>query len=162
MSEIATPKRLSPTIPLRAAAALICFTVLAAAYGRLTGLGNPQPTATATAERDLRFADRPDGAVVVTLADSGRVLDVMTGQNGFLRGTLRGFGRTRRAEGIGPMPLLRLTGYADGRLILFDPSTGRRVELEAFGSANEAVFIRLLTMQLRAQTAAAVSATGGS
>jgi putative photosynthetic complex assembly protein len=105
------------------------------------------PTAPATAQRDLRFADRADGAVIVSLADTGQVLTVMTGQNGFLRGTLRGFARSRRADGIGAQPPLRLTGYADGRLVLLDPSTGRDVELEAFGSNNEAVFVRLLTMK---------------
>ena len=113
------------------------------------------PTAKATAERNLRFADRDDGAVIVTLADTGQVLDVMTGQNGFLRGTLRGFARTRRADKIGSAAPFHLTGYADGRLVLLDPSTGRDVEIEAFGSANEAVFVRLLTMPPRAQTASA-------
>jgi hypothetical protein len=57
---------------------------------------------------------------------------------------------------------MRLSGYADGRLILSDAATGRYVELEAFGSANEAVFARLLTMQPRAQTAAAGGAGGGT
>ena len=78
--------------------------------------------------------------MIVSLAEGGQVLDVMTGQNGFLRGTLRGFARTRRMDGVGSLPPLRLTGYADGRLTLFDPSTHRTVELEAFGSQNEAVF----------------------
>ncbi len=133
-----------PHFPLVAAASLIGFTLLAASLGRLTGAADP-PAAPATAQRDLRFADRDDGAVIVTMADTGQVLDVMTGQNGFLRGTLRGFARTRRADHIGSTPPLRLTGYADGRLVLLDPSTGRVVELEAFGSANEAVFVRLLT-----------------
>ena len=79
----------------------------------------------------------------------------MTGENGFLRGTLRGFARTRRADKIGSAAPFHLTGYADGRLVLLDPSTGRDVEIEAFGSANEAVFVRLLTMPPRAQTASA-------
>ncbi len=136
-------------------AALVAFTICAATYGRLTGGGVEPPTAPITAQRILSFADRDDGAVVVTLAKTGQTLDVMTGQNGFLRGTLRGFGRTRRMDGIGSVPPLRLTGYADGRLVLFDPQTNRVVELEAFGSDNEAVFVRLLTMQPRAQTASA-------
>jgi putative photosynthetic complex assembly protein len=79
----------------------------------------------------------------------------MTGQNGFLRGTLRGFARIRRSDGVGAIPPMLLTGYADGRLVLADPSTGRLVELEAFGSSNEAVFARLLTMAPRAQSASA-------
>ena len=142
-----------PRVPLFGAAALIGFVLLAATVGRLGGGGVEPPAAKATAERNLRFADRDDGAVIVTLADSGQVLDVMTGENGFLRGTLRGFARTRRADRIGSTAPFHLTGYADGRLVLLDPSTGRDVELEAFGSANEAVFVRLLTMPPRAQTA---------
>ena len=136
-----------PNVPLVGAAALLAFVLLAAIVGRLTGSGVEPPTAPVTAQRSLQFADRADGAVVVSLAQTGQVLDVMTGQNGFLRGTLRGFARSRRADGVGSGPPLLLTGYADGRLTLFDRATGRVVELEAFGSQNEAVFVRLLTMK---------------
>jgi putative photosynthetic complex assembly protein len=156
----AKPARIK--IPLVGAAVLVTYALLAAGYGRMEGLAKPQPVGTLTAERSLCFADRKDGAVVVTLAESGRLLDVMTGQNGFLRGTLRGFARARRADGVGATPPMRLSGYADGRLILSDSATGRYVELEAFGSANEAVFARLLTMQPRAQTAAAGMVGGGT
>ena len=142
-------------MPLTGAAGLLVFVLLAAIFGRMTGSGVEPPRAQATAERTLCFADRADGAVIVTLAGSGQVVDVMTGQNGFLRGTLRGFARTRRADKRGPTEPFRLTGYADGRLVLLDPATGRNVELEAFGSENEAVFVRLLTMPPRAQTASA-------
>ncbi len=138
-------RKVSP--PIYAMAGLIGFALFAATLGSLTGHGVEPPAAKATAERTLRFADRADGAVIVSLADTGQVLDVMTGQNGFLRGTLRGFARTRRADGIGSQPPLTLTGYADSRLVLRDPSTGRAVELEAFGSDNEKVFVRLLTMK---------------
>ncbi len=148
--------------PLIGAVVLVTYALLAAGYGKLEGLAKPQLDSHPTAERSLAFADRADGAVVVTWADQGRVLDVMTGQNGFLRGTLRGFARTRRADGVGAAPPMRLSGYADGRLILTDPSTGRYVELEAFGSANEAVFARLLTMKPRDQTAQAAEPGRGS
>ncbi len=150
-----------PRMPLLGAAALVGFALCMAVYGRVTGLGVEPPTAPATAQRDLRFADRADGAVIVSLADTGQVLDVMTGQNGFLRGTLRGFARIRRMNGIGSGPPLRLAGYADGQLILTDPSTGRAVELEAFGSENEAVFVRLLTMKPAARAAQAAGTGQG-
>jgi putative photosynthetic complex assembly protein len=156
-----TDRPLFPRVPLIGAAVLVGFALLASGYGRLAGLGKPEPAGIATAERNLQFADRKDGAVIVTMADTGQVLDVMTGQQGFLRGTLRGFARTRREDGIGSLPPIRLTGYANGRLVLFDPSTGRQVELEAFGSLNEAVFVRLLTMQARAQTASAAAPKAG-
>ena len=142
-----------PRMPLLGAAALVVFALCVASYGRYAGLGLPTKPGAANVERNLRFADRADGAVIVSLADTGQVLDVMTGQNGFLRGTLRGFARTRRADNIGSEPPLHLAGYPSGRLILTDPSTGRLVELEAFGSENEAVFVRLLTMAPHVQTA---------
>lgn len=145
MTQQAADRPAFPQVPLWGAAGLVAFALCAALYGRTHGSGVEPPRTPVTAERTLTFADRDDGAVIVKLAD-GRLLDVMTGQNGFLRGTLRGFARTRRAEGIGAVPPLQLTGYADGRLVLFDPSTGRHVEIEAFGSDNEKVFVRLLTM----------------
>ncbi len=148
-----------PRAPLVGAALLVSVSLGLAIYGRVTGMARPAPGGVAMAERNLRFADRADGAVVVSLSDTGQVLEVAQGQNGFLRGTLRGFARQRKESGIGQMPPMRLTGYEDGRLILFDPSTGRQVDLEAFGSQNEAVFARILTMAPQAQTA---SAGGGS
>jgi hypothetical protein len=70
--------------------------------------------------------------------------DAITGEAGFARGTLRGFARDRRARGIGPEAPLHLMGRADGRLTLFDPETGRVVDLESFGPVNAAVFKRFL------------------
>ncbi len=147
MSETEANRPSFPQVPLVGAGIMVAIALMAAVFGSLTGHGVEPPTAPITAQRNLAFADRPDGAVIVTLADTNQVLDVLTGQNGFLRGTLRGFARTRRMDGIGSTPPLRLTGYADGRLMLVDPQTSRPVELEAFGSANEAVFVRLLTMK---------------
>jgi putative photosynthetic complex assembly protein len=126
-------------------ASLIGFALLAACIGRLTGGETLHGVSSPTVVRELRFADRADGAVLVTNASDNRPLDVLTGQNGFLRGTLRGLARARKSEGIGEDAPFRLTAWADGRLTLDDPSTGRHVELEAFGESNEAVFSRLLT-----------------
>jgi putative photosynthetic complex assembly protein len=139
-----------PQGPLLGAGALILLAMAGAVTGRIAGPDGTPPPARAELVRDLRFADRDDGAVVVTDMRDNSQVAVMVGQNGFLRGTLRGLARTRRSEGIGPDLPFRLTGWSDGRLTLSDPSTGRAIELEAFGSANEAVFARLLTEKNRA------------
>jgi putative photosynthetic complex assembly protein len=131
---------------LVAAAIMVVVTTLAAAFVRLTGIGFAHyPDAPAVAQRDLRFVDEPDGTISVLLSPGGeRLATIAAGQENFLRGTMRGLARARRAVEIGPEPAFRLVGRADGRLTLEDPSTGRRVDLESFGPDNAAVFARLL------------------
>ena len=151
-----------PRAPLIGAAMLVGLALIGAIAGRITGIGSMQPVSTPISERSLRFADRADGAVVVY--DAGvapslagdKPIAVATGQNGFLRGTLRGFARTRRADGIGADAPFLLTAWADGRLTLSDPSTGRRADLEAFGPTNEAVFAKFLIPPERLKTGAAL------
>ena len=41
----------------------------------------------------------------------------------------------------------KLIARTDGRLTLFDPVTGQRIDLESFGPTNAAVFAPFLTMQ---------------
>lgn len=143
------PKRPNyfPRGPLLGMFALVGFALAAAIIGRMTGGEVLHPPSTPVAERDLRFADRADGAVVVYNARDDQPIDVLVGQNGFLRGTLRGLARARHAADIGPDAPFKLTAWADGRLTLDDPSTGRHVELVAFGPTNEEVFARLLTVK---------------
>ena len=103
------------------------------------------PESTAVATRDLRFGDRADGAVVITQWPDGSVVAVLPpGTNGFARGVMRGMARERHRREIDSGPPFRLTHWSDGRLSLEDPSTGRRIELDAFGPTNTAVFARLM------------------
>jgi len=117
--------------------------VLVAVAGvRLTGHG-PQPDdAAATGVRVLRFEDTPEGGILVIDHASGASLDVMTGEQGFLRGVLRSLMRERRRSGLDLRAPLQLISRADGRLTLVDPSTGGRIDLESFGHSNVAVFER--------------------
>ncbi len=95
--------------------------------------------------RELRFADRADGAVVATDARDGRGVAVFDpGTSGFVRGTLRGLSRERKREDLGPERPFRLTAWADGRLTLEDTATGRIVEMTAFGQTNQQTFRGLL------------------
>jgi putative photosynthetic complex assembly protein len=136
-----------PKPALLGAAALIVFTLAAAAAGRAGYLGGANgPGATAVAQRMLRFDDRPDGAVeVVDTVTDRRVAMLAQGSNVFIRGTLRGFARARRAEDIGRGPAFALTHWADGRLTIADPLTGRTVDLGAFGITNATAFAVLLS-----------------
>lgn len=137
-----------PRAPLYGAAALVLVAILAVAFVRLTGTGASRlPESPAVQVRELRFEDRADGGIDVIDARAGQRIDVVTGTNGFMRGTLRGLARERKRAGVGPVAPFVLTARADGRLTLEDPSTGRHVDLESFGPTNTATFAQLLTLQ---------------
>jgi putative photosynthetic complex assembly protein len=135
-----------PRAPLFAAIGLVIFSLVAVTLVRITGAGNsPFPDAQAIEVKEFRFQDRPDGGISVYDAQDNRLVQIYApGSNGFVRGVLRGLSRERKRQGIGPDQPFRLTGRADGRLTLEDPSTGRRVDLESFGAINAVVFARLL------------------
>jgi putative photosynthetic complex assembly protein len=134
-----------PRAPLLAAATLVVLAIAAVAYVRLTGIGAAHvPDAPTVVVRELRFEDRPDGGVAVYDVRANELVEVITGSNGFLRGTLRGLARERKRSGFGSDQPFRLVGHADGRLTLEDPATARRVDLESFGPTNVAVFAHLL------------------
>jgi putative photosynthetic complex assembly protein len=95
--------------------------------------------------RSLQFVDAPDGAVLVYDAESHRqIRSLPPGTNGFVRATMRNFARERRSNSIGPGIPFNLIASQDGRLVLEDPSTGRHIDLEAFGQTNAGVFAGFL------------------
>lgn len=132
-------------VPIAIVCAMALASVAVVAGVRLSGTSIHQPDAAAVITRELRFLDRADGSIAVIDARDEREVDRIVGQNGFVRGTLRGLSRERKRQGIGPQAAFDLVGRADGRLTLLDPSTGRRVDLESFGPTNSAEFARLLS-----------------
>lgn len=135
-----------PRAALLGAGSLVVGSLLLVGFARLTGYGPAQPAVSAIVERrDLRFEDRSDGAVLIYSSPQDRLVDTLPpGTNGFVRGVLRGLVRERRADRIGAAPPFRLTRWADGRLSLDDPSTGRHVDLEVFGPTNAGAFADIL------------------
>ena len=136
------PRRVLLTIGI-----VLLGTLLAVAAVRLSGTNISAPDEAAVAVRELRFEDRPDGSVVVIDATTKSVIHIMTGENGFFRGALRGLARERRRNGLGSEQPFQLIGRADGRLTLVDPATGQRIDLESFGPTNAAVFARFMNDQ---------------
>ncbi len=131
-----------PRGALIALGAMIAATLLAVAAAQLTGVGRQQvPEAETVAVRALTFVDRPDGDIdIVDVRDGALAGQAEPGSQGFLRGTMRGLARERRSHGIGADRPFRLLTLADGRLLLEDPDTGRRIDLGSFGPDNAAVF----------------------
>ncbi len=108
-----------------------------------------RPTGSPRISRDLRFEDTPHGAIRISDARTGQaVTDLEPGTGGFVRATLRGFARERRAsDAPGPESPFRLTAWSDGRLTLEDPATGRFVDLGAFGPTQVESFTTILVAE---------------
>lgn len=143
------PTSSSPSVPrsiLLGAGCLLLFVTVLTGVARYTGIAGSQIEPAAPVQSiELRFEDQPDGAVAVYAVPEGGTIAVLApGTNGFIRGVLRGLARERRQHEIGNEPPFRLTRWENGQLSLEDPTTGRRIELEAFGPTNLDAFARLL------------------
>jgi putative photosynthetic complex assembly protein len=136
-----------PRRALIAAGGVMAATLLGLAALRLAGYRAAQPDAPALAQRELIFRDRADGGIDIVDASRGAVIDQAHGEQGFLRGTLRGLVRERKRLGLPTETPLHLIARADGRLTLADPATGVRIDLESFGPTNVAVFARWLPVR---------------
>lgn len=136
--EIRVPKE-----ALIAAGLLILLTISAVAVFRIAGLepaaqiANPDQY---LVSYQLRFEDGPNGSVRVYEIDSGGlerfVHEVPSGEGGFVRGVLRSLARARNASGISRAHPFVLKQQATGTLLLEDPQTGQRIDLQAFGPTN--------------------------
>ncbi|MCW1842491.1 photosynthetic complex assembly protein PuhC [Prosthecomicrobium hirschii] len=132
-----------PRAAIVGAGLLVAVTVVAAGIGRHTGLGiQAHPEMAMVQAVDLVFRDRPNGAIAVTGPHGTVVLE--SGENGFVRGILRGMARERKTYGVGTEVPFRLIRRVDGRLVLEDPATRQTLDLGAYGSGNAEAFGRLL------------------
>lgn len=145
-----------PTVPPRAliGAGVLIATALAltgaTSFGLIPRAADPMAERTRdhvapAQQRDLRFADRTDGAVIVTDAVTGEQITVIpSGQGGFVRAQMRRLAKARMAAGIGSEPPFRLTRWANGALSLVDPQTGKDAELHGFGPDHSRTFANML------------------
>jgi len=103
-----------------------------------------EPDASPAQVLQLRFEDRPDGSIAIIDYKTGKQIDAVQGEAGFVRGTLRGLAQERKRRGLDSGPPFELIYRTDGRLTLSDTATGRMVDLESFGPTNAGSFYRLL------------------
>ena len=135
--------------PLPAAIALVLFTLAIAIFGRVTDIGTVRVTTGAAVEvRDLVFKDGPTGTIHITDARNGAVVEVVeSGEDGFIRGSMRGLARERTRHGVGPEVPFRLIRWESGVVSISDTGTGQRIYLDAFGPTNVAAFTRLFASE---------------
>jgi len=147
MSEIAAEQTV-PKGAILGAFALIAFALVSVSLARLTGIGTVHfEHASPIQSTSLRFEDRPDGSIAVIAPRSGEVLGVIEpGTDGFIRTVLRSLAFDRQRHHIGSGPAFTLNKWSDRHATLDDPSTGRSVDLVAFGRTNMQAFSNLMTM----------------
>ena len=135
-----------PKPALVMAAALIAVVFMLCIAARIFGFGAfAERQSAIIAERQLLFTDESNGGIRVVDATTKRLAaSLEPGTNGFLRGALRALTRGRTSSGIGQAVPFRLVRYADGRLVLIDPTTNRSVTVTSFGSTQVESFDRLL------------------
>jgi putative photosynthetic complex assembly protein len=141
-----------PRGALIAVSLLLGLSIVGTAAFRLAHLNAPTapsaPRAQLWHSEDLRFIDGHDGSVIVRDSQSGRPVAILApGKGAFVRGVLRGLAHDREVRGIGSSPPFRLSEWEGGRLDLEDTATGRRIDLEAFGTSNREAFLELLRPQ---------------
>jgi putative photosynthetic complex assembly protein len=126
--------------------AAVLGVLLAVSAARLGGYQPPAPEDTAVLDsRAVLFEDGAAGAVDVYASDDGRLLlRLEAGEGSFMRGVVRALVRERRSRDIDASAPFLLSRHSDGGLVLKDESTGRRIDLLAFGPANAGAFARLL------------------
>ena len=117
--------------------------LIAVGLARWSGLDPRTPDAAVQWQRDLQFRDMPSGDIAVLDVRTGQQVAQFSGEQGFLRSTLRALARERQRENMGKEAPFLLIGRTDGRMTLQDPSTGQRIDLESFGPSNAAVFASL-------------------
>lgn len=137
----------TPMVPPGALAllgSLLLISVLVVAAVRWSGLNIREPDAPSVQVAQLHFRDLPNGAIAVIDASSGRHVETVSGEAGFLRGALRVLSHDRLRRGLGDQDPFELHRRQDGRLTLIDPRTGMRLDLESFGPQHAGSFARLM------------------
>jgi putative photosynthetic complex assembly protein len=122
---------------------VLLATLVAVGLARWSGLDPRTPDAAVQWQRGLHFADLPNGDIEVRDANTQQVVAHFSGEQGFLRSTMRALTRERHREKMGADAPFLLIGRTDGRLTLLDPTTQQRIDLESFGPSNAAVFAGL-------------------
>jgi putative photosynthetic complex assembly protein len=137
-----------PRPVLIAAGALIGFSLIVTAVGRLERISAPaaasaQPAPLRT--MDVRFTDEPDGSVAVRDSRDDKVIESLApGTNGFVRSVMRGLVHDRKRRGLGATPPFRISEWAGGHVMLEDTATGRLIDLDSFGDDNKGAFAQML------------------
>lgn len=133
-----------PRLQLAAVVTVLGIVLASATFARLTGFAVSSQAPLPIASVALHFNDMQDGSVAVVNADTGRLIARVPARGGgFIRSTMRVLATARAHDNIGPAAAFILNEMPGGTFQLFDPATGQRLDLVAFGPTNEGEFATL-------------------
>jgi len=132
----------APRALLLGALALVGLTIVGSGMARVTDVGTSRMAPSSPVQTLLlRFDDLADGGVAVRNAvDGSQIYKVEPAADGFIRATMRGLARERMRSGFGAAEPFKLTRWSDGTISLQDETSGRRLDLDAFGPSNAGAF----------------------
>jgi putative photosynthetic complex assembly protein len=136
-----------PPLPLALSFGMALLALVLVAGARMAGYSPEQtlPGATVVDSRLLRFEQLADGRVRVIDGETGKAItSTAPGAEGFLKGALRGLSRIRLSDEASPTAAYRLEQLANGQLLLIDTASGVKLDLNAYGRGNAAVFAEFL------------------
>ncbi len=142
----APEKDLVPVILVRSMFSLVALCLMMVSIS--VWIGRPTvskpPESPVAQERMLYLSGKNDGSARVLDANGTLIRDFPMDKGGFVAGIVTVLDRERtkgRKSLDGPVRLVRTE---NGRLAIFDPSTGWSADLMGFGADNSAVFASLL------------------
>ncbi len=135
-----------PTALLRGILVLLAFVLTLVFYARITDrpLVAQPPDGAIVAERIIYLQGTPTGAARILDANGDEIIRYATGDGGFVSTIDRVIRRERLRNKVANDGVLHVRMREGERLSIFDPSTGREIELEAFGRDNIAKFAALV------------------
>lgn len=131
------------------AAALVLLTLVSVGWIQLSGSVSER-FAGQSPERvyELSFSDLGGDRLAVFDIESDETIGIIEpGQDGLIRGALRGLKRTRDRRGLPADAPYQLVFWDSGRLTLSDLGTDRHVPLDAFGPTADGVLSALVRLK---------------
>ena len=102
------------------------------------------PNGDIVSERVIHLQGTVAGAARILDVDGAEIMRFASGEGGFVSTIDRVIRRERLRNGVSNEGALHVRMREGQRLSIFDPSTGREIELEAFGRDNIAKFEALV------------------
>jgi putative photosynthetic complex assembly protein len=142
----AEDRDLVPRVMVRAMFALVLTVLLLVTWARVTGqpVTYTPPKGAITHERQFHLSGDMAGRATVTGLDGTIIADLSPEKGGFISGVWRVIQRERTKHSVAPDGPLTLVRYDNGRISIYDPSTGWSADLMGFGADNAKAFARLL------------------